>query len=546
MARRKYMARAKSNDLAATNGPGTEPAAEPTLALVPLPASVVPRSGAFVLGPSTRILLAAGTQVEAAPVGQYLAELFRRPTGLPLPVLEGGSTDEGNAITLSLDPGISHVEGYRLLVSPTRIKISARTSHGLFYGVQTLRQIAPVEVESPQIVAGVSWRLPAVEIEDAPRFPYRGMLLDVGRHFFPTAFIQKYIDLLASYKLNTFHWHLTDDQGWRIEIKKYPRLTEVGAWRRETEIAAGKVDGQPYGGFYSQEEIRDVVRYAESRFVTVMPEIELPGHTTAALAAYPELGCTPGPFEVATRWGVKEDILCPTEKSFTFLEDVLTEVMALFPSRYIHVGGDEVPTSRWKDSRAVQELMQREGIRRVEEVHGYFMRRIGAFLAAHGRQLVGWDEILEGGHLPDATVMSWRGQEGGVAAARQGQDVIMAPHQYTYFDHYQSAEFESEPLALAPNLPLEKVYEFEPVPKALNPEEARHVLGAQGNLWTEWVGTPDHAEHMLLPRMLALAEVVWSPKQARDWSGFARRLAPHFTRLALLPAQHRPQFNSAR
>jgi hexosaminidase len=542
MASRKHTARAKPNNLAGSDGPGAEHTAGPTLALVPLPASVTPHPGAFVLGPSTRIVLAARAQVEAAEVGQYLADLFRRPAGLPLPVIEDENADSRDAIRLSLDPGISHSESYRLLVSPAGINISARTSHGLFYGVQTLRQIAPGEVESPQISAGVSWRVPAVEIDDVPRFPYRGMHLDVGRHFFPVAFIKKYVDLLAAYKLNTFHWHLTDDQGWRIEIKKYPRLTEVGAWRRETETTPGQYDGQPYGGFYTQEQIRDVVSYAESRFVTVMPEIELPGHSTAALAAYPELACTPGPFEVATQWGVKEDVLCPSEKSFTFLEDVLTEVLALFPSRYIHVGGDEVPATRWKESRVVQELMQREGIKTVEEVHGYFMRRISAFLAARGRQLVGWDEILEGGHLPEATVMCWRGQEGGVTAARQGLDVIMAPHQYTYFDHYQTAEVEREPLALAPALPLEKVYEFEPVPEGLNPDAARRVLGAQGNLWTEWVRTSDHVEYMLLPRMLALAEVVWSPKQARSWHGFARRLAPHFARLALFPAQHGPHF----
>ena len=418
MASRNHELRAKPNDLAGGDGPGAEQMAGPTLALVPLPASVAAQPGAFVLGPSTRIVLTGRAQVEAASVAQYLAELFRRPAGLPLPVVDGESANDSDAIRLSLDPGIGHPEAYRLLVSPAGIDLSARTSQGLFYGVQTLRQMAPVEVESPGIAAGVAWRLPAVEINDEPRFPYRGMHLDVGRHCFPVAFIRKYIDLLAAYKLNTFHWHLTDDQGWRIEIKKYPRLTEVGAWRRETEIAPGNFDGQRYGGFYTQEQIRDVVSYAESCFVTVMPEIELPGHTTAALAAYPELACTTGPFEVATGWGIKKDVLCPSVKSFTFLEDVLTEVLALFPSRYIHVGGDEVPTTAWKESGVAQALMQREGIQTVEEIHGYFMRRMSAFLAARGRQLVGWDEILEGGRLPAATVMSWRGQEGGITAAR--------------------------------------------------------------------------------------------------------------------------------
>ncbi|MEP7359056.1 MAG: beta-N-acetylhexosaminidase, partial [Anaerolineales bacterium] len=362
------------------------------LSLIPLPARIARRPGEFVLAADCRIVMAVA-QIEAAPVAEYVAGLCRGANGQPLPIAVSGTPTEGE-IRLTPDPAIREEEGYRLRVGPGGVEIAARTPRGLFHGAQTLRQLAPVEIETGR-AAGGAWRLPAVEIEDAPRFPYRGMHLDVGRHWFPVAFIKKYIDLLASYKLNTFHWHLTDDQGWRIEIKGYPRLTEVGAWRRETQVGDGeegaaRLDGRPYGGFYTQDDIREVVAYAAARCITVMPEIELPGHARAALAAYPALGCTPGPFEVAPGWGIFDDILCPSEATFTFLENVLEEVLGLFPSRLIHVGGDEAPTRRWAESPAVQALMAREGLTQPAEVHGYFMRRVGAFLAARGRRLVGW------------------------------------------------------------------------------------------------------------------------------------------------------------
>ena len=521
----------------------------PTPALIPLPARVRPSDGVFVLGPETRIVLDGGDGDETRAVADYLAGLLRRVSGLPLPVMVGG--DGAGAITLRLDPSIRAPEGYRLSVSPAAVEIAASAAQGLFYGAQTLRQLAPVEIESAGPVAGVAWQLPAVEIEDAPRFGYRGMHLDVGRHCFPVAFIKKYIDLLAAYKLNTFHWHLTDDQGWRIEIKKYPRLTSVGAWRRETQTGfglegAGQFDGQPYGGFYTQDDVREVVAYAASRFVTVMPEIDLPGHMLAALAAYPELGGGQDTFEVGTGWGVFDGVLDPSEATFEFLEGVLAEVLALFPSRLIHLGGDEVPTKRWQASPVAQALMAREGMARVEEVHGYFMRRMSAFLASHGRKLAGWDEVLEGGRVPDATITSWRGLEGGIQAARLGQDVIMAPHQFTYFDHYQGLPDEGEQVALLPALPLEMVYGFEPVPAELSEAESRRILGAQGNVWTEWMRTPERVEQMALPRMLALAEGIWSPKAARDWDSFARRLPAHFERLALWPAEYGRHFYRAR
>lgn len=386
------------------------------------------------------------------------------------------------------------------------------------------------------------WAIPAGVIDDAPRFPYRGLLLDVARWFYPPEFIKKVIDLLALYKLNVLHLHLTDDQGWRLEIKKYPRLTQIGAWRKETIVGQHfdpyVGDGRPHGGFYSQEQMRELVAYAAARHVTIIPEIEMPGHARAALAAYPELSCTGGPFEVSTRWGVHQDIFCPSERTFGFLEDVLLEVMQLFPSRYIHIGGDEVPKDQWKASSVAQELIRREGLANEEELQSYFIRRIEAFLRAHGRRLIGWDETLEGGLAPDATVMSWRGVAGGIEAARLGHDVIMTPTDHAYFDYYQG-DPAAEPLAIGGFLPLDTVYAFEPVPHDLMPEQAVHVLGAQGSLWTEYIPTPAQVEYMILPRLLALSEVLWSPREARSWGRFVARLPAHFARLDALGVEYR-------
>ncbi|HKJ01954.1 MAG TPA: family 20 glycosylhydrolase [Longimicrobiales bacterium] len=373
-----------------------------------------------------------------------------------------------------------------------------------------------------------------MDVADAPRFPYRGMHLDVARHFFGPDFVKRYIDQLARYKINRFHWHLTDDQGWRIEIKRYPRLTEVGARRAETMVEKNFEpfvgDSTPYGGFYTQDEIRDVVAYARERYVTIVPEIEMPGHSLAALAAHPGLACTPGPFEVGTRWGVYEDIYCPREETFEFLENVLTEVMDLFPGPYIHIGGDEAPKARWEASDVARDVIRREGLADEEELQSWFVQRIARFLDAHGRRLIGWDEILEGGLAPNATVMSWRGTEGGIDAARQGHDVIMTPSSHLYLDFYQGDPAQ-EPLAIGGYLPLERVYAFEPVPAELTPAEARHILGAQGNLWTEYIATEEHAEYMAFPRALALAEVTWSPASARGFADFARRLPWQLDRL---------------
>jgi len=350
----------------------------------------------------------------------------------------------------------------------------------------------------------------------------------VGRHFMPVEFVKKYIDYIAMNKMNVFHWHLTEDQGWRIEIKKYPKLTEIGSQRKETIIGhaheSKEYDGKPYGGFYTQDEIKDVVAYAQARYVTVVPEIELPGHALAALASYPELGCTGGPYEVATTWGVFDDVYCAgKEETFKFLEDVISEVMPLFPGEYFHIGGDECPKTQWEKCPYCQARMKKEGLKNEHELQSYFVQRIEKFLNAHGKKMIGWDEILEGGLAPNATVMSWRGEEGGIAAAQAHHDAVMTPGNYCYFDHYQ-ADPKTQPLAIGGFTPLKEVYEYEPIPKELTPEEGKYILGAQGNVWTEYMKTPERVEYMVFPRIAALAEVVWSPKASRNYDDFMNRM----------------------
>ncbi|MGH7554736.1 MAG: beta-N-acetylhexosaminidase [Longimicrobiales bacterium] len=515
--------------------------------IIPRPASLQPAAGEFVLDSTTRIIVVGEPADEARAAVSLWAEPVRRASGLALPLVpEDGLAAGRGAIRITLVQDAAPAgEGYRVEVTPRGVLLSASTVAGLTHGLQTLRQLLPSVVERTIPFPGMRWAIPAVTIDDAPRFSYRGMHLDVGRHFFPVDFIKRYIDLLALYKFNTFHWHLTEDQGWRIEIRKYPRLTSVAAWRKETVVEKNFDpyigDGTPYGGFYTQDQVREVVAYAMARSITVIPEIELPGHSLAALAAYPELACTPGPFEVGTRWGVFEDIYCPSEQTFGFLEDVLTEVMALFPSRYIHIGGDEAPKARWKASPVAQEVIRREGLKDEAELQSYFIQRIERFLAGHGRRLIGWDEILEGGLAPEATVMSWRGMDGGIEAARQGHDVIMTPTSHVYFDYYQGPR-ETEPFAIGGFTPLEKVYAFEPLPPALTAQEAKHVLGAQGNVWTEYMKTTDHVEYMVLPRMIALSEVLWSPASARDYPRFLERLRPQLARLDARGIRYRKPF----
>lgn len=417
-------------------------------------------------------------------------------------------------------------EWYSLTVRRDGITVTAPTEEGLYRGSRTLVQLLEQGRDTGT--------LPCLSITDWPRFPWRGMHLDVSRHFFPIDFVKKYIDLLARYKMNSFHWHLTEDQGWRIEIMKYPKLTEVGAWRNGSQIgpyAAQTFDTLRYGGFYTQEQIREVVAYAAERHITIVPEIEMPGHAMAALASYPHLGCTGGPYEVQRGWGVFDEVFCAGNDSvFTFLEDVLTEEMDLFPGEYIHIGGDECPKTRWKECAKCQGRMQTEGLKDEHELQSYFIQRIEKFVNAKGRKIIGWDEILEGGLAPNAAVMSWRGTEGGIAAAKARHHAVMSPGSHCYFDHYQG-DPANEPVAIGGYTTVQKVYSYEPIPEALNEDEAKYILGAQGNVWTEYILTPEHVEYMAVPRMLALAEVLWTPKKRRDEADFMRRLEAEFPRL---------------
>jgi hexosaminidase len=428
-----------------------------------------------------------------------------------------------------------HPEGYKLEVKKDIILIRARTAAGAFYAIQTLRQLFPAQFYREAVTKQIEWGASCCVINDEPRFEYRGLHLDVGRHFFNTTFIKRYIDLLAMHKLNTFHWHLTEDQGWRIEIKKHPELQKISACRKETLVGhysdkPAKYDGEQYCGFYTQEEVKDIIQYAQKRFVTIIPEIEMPGHAQAALAAYPELGCTGGPYESATSWGVFNEVFCAgNEKTFDFLDDVLKEVCALFPGAYVHVGGDECPKERWKSCPKCQKRIQDEKLKDEHALQSYFIGRAEKMLAKYGKKLIGWDEILEGGLAPTATVMSWRGTEGGIAAAKLHHDVIMSPTTYVYFDYYQ-ADPATEPLAIGGYLPLEKVYEYEPITSELTKEEAVYIKGVQANLWTEYISSPSYAEYMAYPRACALAEIAWTAKDKRDWTQFKSRLTAHFNR----------------
>ena len=532
--------------------------------IVPLPQHLAARPGEFRLDAQTRILLSDTTSSALRSVADLLAVPLRAASGLPLPIGPATNAVTPNAFVIRLDvnaaPTHANDESYRLDVNERGATLTAATTAGVVNGIATLEQLLPpalaagvritspwsasktVDVAPAATTAPTPWTIPAVEIEDAPRFRYRGILLDPARYYLPYEWLKKVVDMMGLYKFNALQLHLTDDQGWRIEIKQYPKLTEIGAWRKESMIVR---DGEPYvgdgkrhGGFYTQDQLRELVAYAKVRHVTIIPEIEMPGHAGGALAAYPELSCTGGPFEVSTTWGVHEDIFCPSEQTFTFLENVLTEVMDIFPSEYIHVGGDEVPKTRWKASPVAQELIRHEGLKDEVELHGYFIKRIERFLRAHGRRLIGWDEILEGGIAPEATVMSWRGIQGGIAAAQLGHDVIMSPGEHAYLDQYQG-DPKSEPRAIGGFLPLDSVYAWEPVPNVLTPAQAAHILGGQGNLWGEHVPTPSHAEYMLFPRLFAMAEVFWSPKELRNWDGFLARLPPQLSRLDALGANYR-------
>lgn len=514
-------------------------AIDTAIAIVPRPARITPAAGTFTLSAATVIVTDRATRELGGMLGDYLFPA----TGMRLAVRGAPPAGGGRTIAIRLDSSLARLgdEGYRLDVGPSRVAIRAYRPAGAFYALQTLRQLLPPEIFRQAKVDGVAWTIRGVSMEDAPRFSWRGVHLDVARHFMPKQFVKKFIDLAALHKLNRFHIHLTDDQGWRIEIRQYPRLTEVGAWRSQTIIGhpdqdstQWRFDGRPHGGFYTQDDIRELVAYARDRFVTIVPEIEMPGHSQAAIAAYPELGNTGAALPVFTAWGVDPNILNPSDETIRFEQNVLTEVMALFPGRWIHIGGDEAPKMQWKASALAQARIRELGLKDEDELQSYFTRRMDEYLTAHGRSLIGWDEILQGGLAPNATVMSWRGIEGGIAAARAHHDVVMTPTGYTYFDYYQSSDTTTEPPAIGGFLPLDSVYAYEPVPAVLGAAEARYVLGAQGQLWTEYMAEPKQVEYMAFPRLCALAEVVWTPREERNFTDFRSRLDTHLRRLAIL------------
>lgn len=506
-----------------------------TYDLVPYPDSLTPLRGEFTAAGAA---FACDPQLDDASkaVAAQFAEKLSEISGSASPLEEATDIEAG---FLFLEDQALPAEAYRLEVTPRKATVRASSMPGFLYAVQTLKQLLPTAIYGNTPAPEAAWVVPCVRIEDAPRFGYRGLMIDVARHFFDTAQMKKIIDLMAVHKLNTLHWHLTDDQGWRVEIKRYPELTAYGSIRKQTVIGKnwGQYDGKPYGGYYTQDEIRDVVAYASANGIRVIPEIDLPGHMLAALACYPQLGCTGGPYEVWGRWGVADDVLCPgREETFVFLENVLTEIMELFPSEYIHIGGDECPKVRWEKCPRCQARIKALGIKADDRysaehyLQSYVTARIETFLKAHGRRIIGWDEILEGelAENSDATIMSWRGSEGGIEAAKQGHDAIMVPTSYFYFDYYQSRDIENEPFGIGGYVPIEKVYSYEPYSEAM-PEEAKgHIIGVQANLWSEYIADNAHQEYMLLPRMAALSEVQWCRAENRDWERFLASL-PHIT-----------------
>ncbi len=504
------------------------------IALVPAPTSLVEGTGVFTLDRNTRI---TAPEPLAGTVA-WLQGALRPATGLPLPSAAGGS---GPVIDLGLAPELRPSE-YRLDVTPDGVTVRGGDAAGVFHGVTTLVQLLPAAVYRKALVAGVEWTVPAVSIVDAPRFGWRGAMLDVARHFLPKHDVLRFLDLMALHKLNTLHWHLTEDQGWRIEILRYPRLTEIGAWRTESQVGAGPdapADGRPHGGFYTQDDIREVVAYAAALHIDVVPEIDVPGHSQAAIAAYPFLGVG-GETEqlaVGTRWGIIEDVLSMEETTVEFYRNVFDEVMDLFPGRYIGVGGDECPKVRWRDDPRTQELMRERSLDTEEELQTWFIRRLDDHITARGRRLFGWDEILEGELAESATVASWRGMTGAVVAARRGHDVVACPDDQVYLDYRQSTD-PDEPIPVAIPLTVEDVYAFEPVPAELTDEEARHVLGGQGNIWTEHIDSPRTLDYLVFPRLSALAEAVWTTR-TRDFSEFAPRLDAHLARLDAIGVEYR-------
>lgn len=511
--------------------------------IIPEPESVTPNNQNFVLSASTKIQgsMPAKAANSIDFFNHYLSSYYQFQPAQA----DSATGKKGNVIYFQMEaPAAGDTIGaYNLHVSKDSVIITASNEEGFFYGMQTLIQLLPTTPATTLLI-------PGVDVQDAPQLGYRGMMLDCGRHFMPVAFVKKFIDYLALHKLNRFHWHLTEDQGWRIEIKKYPKLTQVGAWRNGTIIGhhpgTGNTD-EKAGGFYTQEQIKDIVKYAADRYITIIPEIEMPGHASAAIAAYPELSTFPNqPTEIAANtpwsgprtgkqvqqtWGVFPDVFVPSNNTFKFLENVLDEVMALFPSKYIHIGGDECPKDYWKKSAYCQQLMKNAGLKNEEELQSYFIKTIEKYVVSKGHQIIGWDEILEGGLAPQATVMSWRGEKGGIEAAKQDHHVIMSPNTYMYFDYAQNKPSDS--LTIGGFLPISKVYSFHPYPKQLPAEQHSFILGVQANLWTEYISSPAKAEYMIFPRISALSEVGWSDPAKKDYQDFKSRLQTELQRYQL-------------
>lgn len=502
---------------------------EGEVSIIPEPAELAVGKEALVLDASTKIYVPAGNE-QVQKLAQSFADQFAQASGIQLLVEAKDAATDG--IVLQIADLDLPAEGYLLDVTKTGIKIQASEASGLFYGLQTLKQLLPAAIESSTLVQNVQWIVPFATIKDYPQYSWRGLHLDVSRHMSSLDFVKKYLDYMAMHKLNTFHWHLTDDQGWRIEIKKYPLLTEIGAWREGTLIGhAGSVefDTIRYGGFYTQEEIKEVVAYAADRFITVVPEIEMPGHATAAVAAYPELGVTGNRPKVVKEWGVFLDIYGIEDDTFEFLEDVIDEVVALFPGEYIHIGGDEAWKDQWKSDAVVQAKIKELGLKDEHELQSWFIERMEKYINSKGKQIIGWDEILEGGLAPNAAVMSWRGEEGGIAAAKQHHKVVMTPGGYMYFDHFQG-DPKFEPLQIHGYNTLENVYSYNPTPDALVGEERDYIMGAQANVWTEYLPNPEKIEYVVFPRLAALSEVVWTPLERKSWDKFKSKIPTELER----------------
>ena len=502
------------------------------ISIIPQPASVQAAEGVFKLDRKTTIYVESGDS-SLVRTFAFLNERLLKAAGFSLPIIVGDPLQYGGEKGIFvLNAGLKQ-EAYHLRISPDRVVVDYGDGAGAFYAVQTILQLLPVNIFASERQRGVKWDIPCCDIEDAPRFPYRGMHLDCCLHFFSMDFLKKYIDVMALHKVNRFHWHLTEDQGWRLEIKKYPLLTEKGQWRKETVIGSlysGFYDGTPYGGYYTQDEVRELVKYAAERYVTIIPEIELPGHALAAIACYPELSCgLEDHYETATKWGIFKQVYCPKEETFKFLEDVFDEVFELFPSELIHIGGDECPKTSWKQCPHCQALIKKLGLKDEYELQSWFIQRMEKYINSKGRQIIGWDEILQGWLAPNAKVMSWLGEEGGIKSAQQHHEVVMAPYPKYYLDYWQ-ADPDSEPLAMGGPTLLKTMYDYNPVPDVLSQEERKYIIGVEGCVWTEYMPTPARVEYMAWPRMCAIAEAGWTT-QGKDWDGFTRRLETHLGRL---------------